>query len=134
MRIIFKVSGLKCFFAYKRTTQQEVSDELDEKLIELASRLSGLISSGPSIISTIKNAENNDFVPKEFQTYITINLIFRCFDKNLGGKIIREETIPISLCFDTIIDKEFIDKIFNETLYVNLEPDTCRLLDTLVRG
>lgn len=134
MQIIWKVSSLNCFLVYERTTPQEVVDELDEKLIELASRLSALISSKPFIISTIANIGFNDFVRINSQTCKTINLIFRCFDKNIGGKITREERIPIFLCFDTIIDKEFIDKLYKDDQYINLEPGICGLLDTLIKG
>lgn len=133
MQIIFQVSKLKCFFVYKRTTAQEVADELDKKLIKLASRLSALISTDPFVITTIANVGFDDFVPLSFQTCKTINLIFRCFDKNIGGEITREETIPISLCFDTIFDKEFIDKLFIDDQYINLEPGICGLLDTLIK-
>lgn len=132
MQIIWEVSTLKCFFVYERTTRQGISDELDEKLIELASRLSALISSESFVISTNTNAGYNDFVPISLQTYKTMNLIFRCFDKSIGGNITREETIPIYLCFDIIIDKEFIDKLFKDQ-YINLEPDICGLLDTLIK-
>ena len=134
MQIILEVSRLKCFFVYERTIPKEVTDELDEKLIEFASRLSALIFSEPFVISTIANVGFNDFVPISFQTCNTMNLIFMCFDKSIGGKFTREETIPIYLCFDTIIDKEFIDKLFKDDQYINLEPAICRLLDTLIKG
>jgi len=131
MQIIWEVSKLKCLLVYERSTLKEVNDELDEKLIELASRLSALISSEPFVISTNSNVEPNDFVPISFQTCKTMNLIFRCFDKSIGGNYTREETIPISLCFDTIIDKEFIDQLFKDQ-YINLEPGICGLIDTLI--
>ncbi len=132
MQIIFQASKQKCFFVYQRTTQQEVYDALDGKLIELASRLSALISSESFVIITNPNVGPDDFLPTSFQTCKTMNLIFRCFDKRIGGNYTREETIPISLWFDTIIDKEFIDKL-NEDQYINLEPSICGLLDTLIK-
>lgn len=133
MQIIFQVSKLKCFFVYQRTTLKEVNDELDEKFIELALRLSTQISSQPFEITINPNIGFNDFVPVGFQTFKTINLIFRCFDKSIGGIIIREETVPVSLCFDAIIDEEIVHRLFKEDQYVNLEPNICGLLYTLVR-
>jgi len=132
MQILFQVSSLKCLLAYQRTAQKEVPDKLDEKLFELAARLSALISSEPYTISINANTKNDDLISKSIHTCKKMNIILRGFDKIIGGKITGEETIPISICFDAIIDKEIIDKIFCEDQYVILDHDTFGLLYSLV--
>lgn len=130
MKIIFNVSTLECSFVYDRKPHSRQNDELDKKFIKLAQRLSSQISSEPfSINVNVSEGLSNSSV---YQTYKIINLIFRCFDKDVGGKTVHEKKFQLTICFDKILDKKILDEIFKEDVYINLEPQICDLLETLV--
>ncbi len=131
MQILFQVSKLKCSFFYERLGGIKDNNIIDKKLIEFASRLSEMISSEPFEITLFVN--ENDPSPQNFLTYKKINLIFRCFDKPNDGMKTKEENWPITLYFDKHLNKEFLDNLFNTDQYINLGPDECELLDTLVK-
>lgn len=132
MQILFQVSKLKCSFFYERLQVIKDNDIIDEKLIEFASRLSQMISSEPFDITLIVN--ENDPSPQNFQTSKKLNLIFRCFDKPFDGNITKEVNWPITLYFDKHLKKEFVDGLFKEDQYINLGPNECELLNSLVKS
>lgn len=132
MQIIIKLTNLECSFFYKRNMTKPKSDKIDKELLLLAQNISELISPENTDISIWDNVNLEDASNLKFHCRKTINLNFKCFDKENGngGIPISERTIPLTLFFD-IVDLGYLDEVITDR-NIALSQADFNLLVTLI--
>ena len=130
MQIIINLTNLKCSFFYKRNVAKVNSHNIDEELVNLAKRLSEVISPENSDVIILDNVNFEDIPNSMFHCRKSMNLIFKCFDNEIEGTIIRERTIPLTLFFDRI-DLGHLNEVITDQNII-LKQNDFDHLDTLI--
>jgi hypothetical protein len=114
MQIIINLTNFKCTFFYKRNMENTNHNRIDLELIEFAKRLSQSISSDNHDIEIWNNINLEEISNSIFHSRKSIKYIFRCFDKKIEGKPVKEKIIPLTLFFSLSCIEKLDKKIENE--------------------